>query len=197
MQNFFVNLRNNQFLFLVTLGYFALGFLNVHFALLAVFCMGVPLFLLFRNKQKTWCQGYCPRSMLYRVTEKITPYKHLKMPNFLVKYKFKRIVLVYFCLSMIVIIMSTMMVVRGRMEAMNYVRFLIVFPLWELPQLFTFSSPAWLSHLSYRFYSMMFTTTVIGLLLAIVYRPRTWCVICPMATISDIVITRASRRASG
>jgi polyferredoxin len=44
------------------------------------------------------------------------------------------------------------------------------------------------AHLSFRVYSMMFTTTVIGLLFGFVYKPRTWCMVCPVNTISDMVI---------
>jgi len=59
------NLKNHKYLFVITLLYFALGFVNIHFALLGFVCMFVPLILLFKNKKKTWCQGYCPRAGLF------------------------------------------------------------------------------------------------------------------------------------
>jgi len=32
---------------------------------------------------------------------------------------------------------------------------------------------------------MMMTSTTVGIILAILYRNRTWCAICPVATLSD------------
>jgi len=86
--------------------------------------------------------------------------------------------------------MSTLMVFKGRMDAMERVRFMIAFQLpWEMPQLINITSlPNWAVHLSFRVYSMMFTTTVIGLILGLLYKPRTWCMVCPVNTISDITI---------
>jgi polyferredoxin len=37
---------------------------------------------------------------------------------------------------------------------------------------------------------MMFTTTVLGLLMAWIFRPRTWCAICPINTISDLALNK-------
>lgn len=46
-------MKNNQFLFLLVLTYFALGFVNIHFAILGLICMILPFILLFRNRKKT------------------------------------------------------------------------------------------------------------------------------------------------
>lgn len=62
MTNFFKNLKNNKYLFIINLLYFALGFINIHFALLGLICMILPLYLLVKTKKKTYCQGYCPRA---------------------------------------------------------------------------------------------------------------------------------------
>lgn len=44
-------MKNNQFLFLLVLTYFALGFVNIHFAILGLVCMMLPFILLFRNRK--------------------------------------------------------------------------------------------------------------------------------------------------
>lgn len=79
----------------------------------------------------------------------------------------KWIMLDYFGISLFFITMSTLAVTRGFREPMNYLRLLIILPLpFELPQIFQIKGlPAFLSHLSYRFYSMMLTTTILELLL--------------------------------
>jgi hypothetical protein len=59
---------------------------------------------------------------------------------------------------------------------------------FELPQLLHFTVSPVVLHLSYRLYSIMFSSTLVGLTLAILYMPRTWCSICPVQTmVTDIV----------
>jgi len=189
------NLKNHKLLFAITLLYFVLGFVNIHFALLGLVCMALPFYLLFRDNKKTWCQGYCPRANLYGKSAKIKGKSALKTPIFFVKGNMKWIMLGYFMVSLTFIILSTIRVGSGGMPPMESLRFLIVIPIkFEMPQLTQISgSVNWLTHLSYRFYSMMMTTTVIGIALALIYKPRTWCVICPIATTSDLYLNQKKR----
>lgn len=168
--------------------------LNIHFALLGLICMTLPIILLIKDKKKTWCQGYCPRACLYSTCGKATSKFSLKTPVFFTKGAMKWIMLSYFGISLFFIIFSTIMVAIGKKPAMDYLRFLLIFPLKGLPQLFYIQSHAGLLHLSYRFYSMMLTTTALGFILALIFKPRTWCVICPIATISDLYIKQAKKK---
>lgn len=177
-------MKNNKFLFIFTLLFFGLGFINIHFALLGFICMIFPFVLLFKNKRKTWCQGYCPRANLYSHVGKTTKKISFKTPQFFIKGGMKWIMLAYFCVSLFTIIISTIKVSLGR-PALESLKFLLIFPIGKMPQLITFDTPSWLLHLSYRFYSMMMTTTILGFILALVFRPRTWCTICPISTVSD------------
>lgn len=181
-------LKNNRLLFIFTLSFFALGFINIHFALLGLLCMGIPFYLLFKNKRKTWCQGYCPRACLYKEIGKLKPYKHKLIPNFFVKGAMKWIMLGYFGVNMLIVILSTVMVGLGKVVPIDHLRIMFVIRLPEIPQLLTITSVNWLLHFSYRFYSMMLTTSILGLVLALIYKPRTWCTICPIATVSDVYI---------
>jgi len=188
-------LKNNKYLFLITLLFFALGFVNIHFALLGFICMLLPFILLIKNNKKTWCQGYCPRANLYSTVGKITKEHSRKTPVFFIKGNMKWIMLIYFGISLFIITMSTFKVSSGVIPPMKILRFLIFIPIpFELPQIMEFSNVMpWLTHLSYRIYSMMMTTTVIGLVLAIVYKPRTWCTICPIATVSDVYLKSSKK----
>ncbi|MBH1939392.1 4Fe-4S binding protein [Mobilitalea sibirica] len=179
-------MRNNKYLYLITITYFALGFVNIHFALLGLICMAIPFYLLQKNKKKTWCQGYCPRASLYTTVGKHKKNSR-KTPVYFTKGNMKKIVLAYFFVSLTVILMSTLGVAIGRIPPMDYLRFLLVFKLpVDLPQIIEITNLApWVTHLAYRFYSMMMTTSILGLLLALIYKPRTWCTICPVGTLSD------------
>jgi len=148
--------------------------------------MMLPFILLVRNRKKTWCQGYCPRASLLNATGKVASKFSLKTPAFLIRGKMKWIMLVYFSISLLFITMTTIRVGLGFSPPLEHLRFLIVIPIpYELPQWVVFENPIpWLTHLSYRFYSMMMTTTVIGVILSLIYKPRTWCAICPISTLS-------------
>lgn len=183
-------MRNHKYLFLITVSFFLLGFVNIHFSLLGMVCMTLPIILLLKTRKKTWCQGYCPRASLYTTCGKSKKWAGLKIPRFFIKGKMKWIMLAYFGISLTFIIISTIGVARGVRLPMEHLKLFILIPLpFKMPQLFDvmFMTP-WLTHLSYRFYSMMMTTTILGLVLAMVYKPRTWCTICPIATVSDVIL---------
>lgn len=172
--------------------FFGLGFINILFAWLGFACLILPFVLLAKNKRKTWCQGYCPRASLFEVLFRKRSLTGKAAPNWLVRGKAKWFVLVYFGFNLFVLTLSTVMVSFGRRAPIDKIRFLIAFKLpWNIPQLFDFGVfPNWTVHLSFRIYSMMLTTTVLGLLLAWIFRPRTWCTVCPVNTISNLVLNK-------
>lgn len=179
-----------KYLFLATVMFFTLGFFNILFAWLGFVCLAFPFILLAKNKRKTWCQNYCPRANLFGAVFRNRSLTGKAGPNWLIRGRAKWVVLVYFAFNLFVLIMSTFMVFMGRRAPIDKIRFLIAFKIpWDIPQILNFGVfPAWAVHLSFRMYSMMFTTTVLGLILAWIFRPRTWCTICPVNTISDMVL---------
>lgn len=178
--------------YIITILFFALGFFNIIFAWLGFACMIIPFVLLAKDGKKTWCQSYCPRANLFTVLFQGRSLTGRSTPKWLKNKNTKWVFLVYFSFNIFILIMSTLMVFRGRIDAMEKVRFMIAFQLpWNMPQLLNIDSlPSWAVHLSFRVYSMMFTTTVIGMILAWIYKPRTWCTVCPINTISDIAISK-------
>jgi len=66
---------------------------------------------------------------------------------------------------------------------------------WNMPQFLNVGAmPDFVVHLSFRIYSMMFTTTIIGLLLSWIFVPKTWCTVCPINTISDISLKKLTSK---
>lgn len=182
-----------KYLYLVTILFFTLEFFNIVFAWLGFVCLILPFVLLIRDKKKTWCQRYCPRASLFTVLFKSKSHTGRTTPKWITNGTGKRIFLVYFGINLFVLTMSTIMVALGRIDVVDKVKFLIAFKLpWDVPQLLNIAFvPNWAVHLSFRIYSMMFTTTVIGLLFGWIYTPRTWCIICPIGTISDISLKKS------
>lgn len=182
-------MRKHKLLYLITITYFIIGIANIHFALLGFICMILPMLLLFKDKKKTWCHHYCPRASLYTKIGKLKKHSR-KTPRYFYHGNLKWIILTYFGINLFILLMSTFGVANGRMPAMDYLRFLLFFRIpGSLPQLFELQNVApWLTHLAYRSYSMMMTTTMLGFLMALVYKPRTWCTVCPIATVSDLYL---------
>lgn len=168
-----------------TLLLFTIGLFNIIFAWLGFLCMMIPFIILFTTKKNKWCQSYCPRANLFTVLFKNT--RNRPLPNWLKKKWVKEAVLTYFLLNMLVLTLSTTMVFLSRIEPIESIRLLMAFRLpWDLPQLINLPYiPTWAIHLSFRIYSMMLTTTIIGLILGLRYKPRTWCTICPVMTLSN------------
>ncbi|MCX8132114.1 MAG: hypothetical protein N3I35_18695 [Clostridia bacterium] len=179
-----------NYLFIITILFFALGFFNIIFAWIGFACLLLPFIFLAKDRRKTWCQEYCPRASLFNVLFSSRSLTGKAGPSWLTRGKAKWVVLIYFIFNLFVLTMSTIMVSVGRREPMEIVRFLFAFKLpWSMPQLLDIASiPGWAVHLSYRLYSMMFTTTVLGLLLAWIFRPRTWCTVCPINTVSNLML---------
>ncbi len=179
-------------LFIITIIYFALGFVNILTALLAVFCMAIPFILLSKSGKKLWCHHYCPRASLISLTGKPRARWH-RLPKMFTDGYLRKIMLWYFGLNLLFITGSTIRIAMGAMEPMEHVRLFIALPLpGPLPQLLTtpVAIPGWLSHLSYRFYSMMLSSTLLGVALSRIYRPRAWCAVCPVGSLSNTLLKK-------
>ncbi|MCX7842086.1 MAG: hypothetical protein N2489_03320 [Clostridia bacterium] len=179
-----------NYLYVLTTVFFAMGFINIAFAWLGFVCMITPFVLLARDKRKTWCQGYCPRASLFGVLLRSRSLTGKPAPAWLSKGKGKWFMLGYFIFNLFVIIISTIMVSSGIRPPSDRVGFANAIQLpWEIPQLLNLGPlPDWASHLSFMMYSMMFTTTVLGLIFGWLFKPRTWCTVCPVNTMSDLLL---------
>lgn len=171
-------------LFIYTILFFIVGVINISFAIVGLICFITPFVLYAIYKEKVWCKYFCPRAGFFnKVISKIS-FKR-KIPKWITRKILKDAFLVYFGTNIILIIMSTIMVALGRMYPLDEVRFFILFRLpFDLPQLLDITSTNSLIHLGYRVYSLMLTSTTIGIILGIIYKPRTWCIICPVQTLT-------------
>jgi polyferredoxin len=172
-------------LFLITLGYFALGIINIHLALTALICMALPFILLYRSGKKQWCHGYCPRADFFSLIK--AKGKGKKAPSWLISPKARNGILSYFCVNLMLITTSTWMVALGKIAPIEKIRLFIVFELpLVLPQLVELGDvPQAITHLAYRFYSVMISSTLLGLILTLFFKPKTWCAVCPVSTMSS------------
>ncbi len=54
--------------------------------------------------------------------------------------------------------------------------------------------PAWVAYFSLGYYSIMLTSTLIGFIVMVLYKPRTWCTFCPMRTMTQTICNLKNRR---
>lgn len=175
-------------LFIVPIIYLILPFINIYFALLAVLCFAIPLTFLFKTKSRVFCTNYCPRSKLLMKTSKISRQKNA--PRIFVTGSLRKFFLVYFIINMLFIITTTVLVGQGIINPMMMVRFMFVLPVSSISQIISIEAVPWVTHLAYRLYSMIFTTIIIGIVFAFLYRPRTWCQVCPITSVNNLYLLK-------
>lgn len=172
------------YLFVITILYFLAGFMAIQSALAAFACMVIPFVLLPIHRRKVWCTRYCPRASLLQLAGRDRK-RWRVLPKMFTDGYLRKVMLWYFGLNLLFITGSTIQVALGRMAPMPYVRLFIAIPMWPLAQAWEVASPDWLIHLSYRLYSMMLSSTILGLVFARTWRERAWCAVCPVGNLSN------------
>ncbi len=173
----------------ILLIFFVLGYINIQFSILALICYIFAFGILLKTKRKIYCSNYCFRKGIFDITSKIKIVK-FNINKFDSKY-YRQIVFFYFILSFIILIMPTIAVYSGKIDPINEVRFLFAVKVpFKSYGTFSVILPVWIIHLCYRLYSMTLTTVVLGVLLSILYKPRTWCSICPYTTVANKYIKK-------
>lgn len=176
------NMQNQ--LFWAILVFFALGFVHISLSIIGLVCIVVPFIQYAKYKEKVWCKVYCPRAGFFnRVISKIS--LGLTPPKFITSKGLKTAVIYYFGINLFFVTMSTLMVTLGRIEPIEQVRLFIVWGLpFKMPQLLDLQVVPNMLHLGYRIYSVLLTSFLVGSILGILYKPRTWCAICPINTLT-------------
>jgi len=142
---------------------------------------------------KTYCNHYCGRGQLFELlggsfglSRKKAPPKFLKTKWF--RYGF----LVFFMVMFGAMLYATYLVFRG--ATMNKV--VTLFWLFKLPWHWVNTSmvPDGAAQFAFGFYSVMLTSTVLGIVTMMLFKPRTWCVYCPMGTMTQGICKIKSRK---
>jgi len=104
--------------------------------------------------------------------------------------------LIFFFIMFFNMLFSTYLVFEGTRNLKE-----VVTLLWtiKLPWNWAYHGTAvaeWVAQFAFGFYSVMLTSTVLGLITMILYKPRSWCVYCPMGTMTQ-TICKAKHRCNG
>ncbi|MDR1931963.1 MAG: 4Fe-4S binding protein [Spirochaetales bacterium] len=173
-----------DYLWIASCVYLALGFFNILFAWLGLVCFIAPLFISAANGGKAYCGKYCGRGQLFALlggrfglSRKKAPPKFLRAAWF--RYGF----LTFFMAMFLLMIYNTCMVFAGA-DLKEAVTLLWVF---KLPWRWTNTAfvPPGAAQFAFGFYGLMLSSTVLGLLTMLLFKPRSWCVYCPMGTMTQ------------
>lgn len=173
-------------LWMFSLVYLLLGFINILFAWIGLICFFVPLGISITKGNKLYCNQYCGRGQLLELLgNKLNLSGKRNIPDFMKKNWFRYGFLVFFLLMFASMLYSTYLVFGGTNELKEVVKLLWTFKLpWHFAYRTTGIAP-WIAQFAFGFYSMMITSTVLGIITMFLYKPRSWCVYCPMGSMTQ------------
>ncbi len=189
-----------DFLWIWAIVYFSLAFFNILFAWLGLIDFIVPLIFATAGGNKNFCNKYCGRGQLFVVLgNSLKLSRNRPTPRFIVSQWFRAGFLVFFMTMFTSMIFQTVLVARGVSSLRQAVKLFWTFRVpwkWAYTPGFLPSGWEWVAQFSYGFYSLMLTSTLIGLIVMILFRPRSWCTFCPMGTMTQGICKLKNRLSS-
>ncbi|MDO5649973.1 MAG: 4Fe-4S binding protein [Gallicola sp.] len=177
-----------DYLWIVSFAYLVLGFVNILFAWLGLACFFIPLVIAGVKGNKGYCNKYCGRGQLFSLLGGRFGLSRKKdIPKWMKTKEFRYGFLTFFFVMFFMMLWNTWLVFSGARELREVVTLLWTF---KLPWHWAYSGNAiipGLAQFAFGFYSVMLTSTVLGLGTMVLFKPRSWCVYCPMGTMTQIM----------
>ena len=175
-----------DYLWIWSIVYFSLGFFNILFAWLGMIDFIVPLLFAIFAGNKNFCNKYCGRGQLFTVFGKNAKCSMGRpAPKWLSSKWFRYGFLVFFFSLFGNMVYQTNLVAGGARSLREVIK---LFWTIKVPWGWTYTVgtvPDWVAQYSFGFYSLMLTSTLIGLIVMVLFKPRTWCSFCPMGTMTQ------------
>ena len=175
-----------NYLWIWSILYFALGFFNILFAWLGMIDFVVPLSFALLGGNKHFCNRYCGRAQLFsKLGGDCKCSRNSVTPRWMSSKWFRYVFLAFFLTMFGVMIFNTYLVAVG---AENLKEVIKLFWTFRVPWGWTYSAgivPDWIAQFAFGFYSLMLTSTLVGLIVMILFKPRSWCTFCPMGTMTQ------------
>ncbi len=177
-----------DYLWILSALYLVLGFFNILFAWIGLLCFVIPLAISAAGGGKTYCNHYCGRGQLFSVLGgRLGLSRKKDPPNFLKSRWFRYGFLIFFFVMFAQMLWNTWLVFAGAHTLRQVVTLLWTFKLpWHWAYHGT-ALPQWAAQFAFGFYGVMLTSTVLGVVTMALYKPRTWCVYCPMGTMTQLI----------
>lgn len=177
-----------DYLWIASAAYLILGFFNIFFAWLGLLCFFIPLGISVIGGNKAYCNKYCGRGQLLEVLGgRLHLSRQKDTPAFIRSRWFRYGFLLFFLVMFGSMLFTTWLVLADKTQLKQVVTLLWTF---KLPWQFAFYAmpvPAWAAQFAFGFYSVMLTSTLLGLITMLLFKPRSWCVYCPMGTMTQSI----------
>lgn len=184
-----------DYLWLWSILYFTLGFFNILFAWLGMIDFLLPVIIAVFGGNKWFCNNLCGRGQLFtKIGSGCKCSRNKLAPAWMSAKWFRYGFLVFFLLMFGNMIFQTYLVAAGAGNLREAVQ---LFWTFKVPWGWAYSAgtvPDWVAQFSFGFYSLMLTSTLIGLIVMALYRPRTWCSFCPMGTMTQGICRIRNRK---
>lgn len=176
-----------DYMWIVSALYLTLGIFNILFAWLGLLCFSIPLLISIFGGGKTYCNVYCGRGqMLDLMGNKLKMSRQKSIPHFLKTKAFRYGFLIFFMVMFGNMIFSTYLVFEETKNMKEVVTILWTFKMpWNWVN--TSIVQPWIAQFAFGFYSVMLTSTILGVITMILYKPKSWCVYCPMGTMTQMI----------
>lgn len=177
-----------DYLWIASMTYLILGFFNIMFAWLGLICFLVPLAISIVTGSKLYCNRYCGRGQLFSILgNKLHLSPGRPVPRWMKSKAFRYGFLIFFLFMFCQMLFNTWLVFRGASGLKQVVTVLWTFRLPWNHAYHAEGVPLWMSQFAFGFYSVMLTSTILGLATMVLFRPRSWCVYCPMGTMTQMI----------
>lgn len=175
-----------QYMWIWEIIYFSLGFFNILFAWLGLIDFSLPLIFAIVGGNKWFCNNMCGRSQLFVLLGQNNKCSRNKLaPKWVSSKGFRYGFLIFFLIMFGNMLFQSYLVGAGADSLTEAIK---LFWTFKVPWSFAYTPgivPDWAAKFSFGLYSIMLTSTLIGLIVMIIYRPRTWCTFCPMGTMTQ------------
>lgn len=176
-----------NYLWIWSVVYFTMGFFHILFAWLGLISFFLPLVFAVGFGNKGFCNRYCDRGQLLRVLGNQRGFSQRKdVLDWMRSKAFRYGFLAFFMAMFMNMLYMTYRVYVGAAELQE-----IVTLFWSIPVPWGFAyaggAEPWGAQFAFGFYSMMLTSAILGILTMLAFKPRSWCVYCPMGTMTQLI----------
>ena len=177
-----------DYLWIATLAYLILGFVNILFAWLGLLCFLIPIVISIVKGNKAYCNKYCGRGQMFNlIGGRFGLSRKKDIPKWMKSKWFQYGFLIFFFAMFFQMLWVTYLVFSGARELKQVVTLIWTFKVpWEWAYYGDFLHSG-VSQFAFGFYSVMLTATILGLITMILFKPRSWCVYCPMGTMTHTI----------
>lgn len=177
-----------DYLWIFSTIYLILGFVNILFAWLGLICFITPLAISIIKGNKGYCNRYCGRGQLFSMLGgRFGLSRKKNMPRWMISPWFRYGFLTFFMIMFGLMLWNTYLVFADVKSLKQVITLFWTFKVpWNWAYHGTLFS-AGVAQFAFGFYSIMLTSTLLGLLTMILFKPRSWCVYCPMGTMTQMI----------